>query len=452
MRAYALADHAKRVVASPGQTRADHGRTEAPVADHRASAWGHGLPASRVFSATEVDAGPADAGPSGAGGGGPAVDAGPADAGAPGAGGGSPAIDAGAPGAGGGSPAPGGGGPAIDAGAPPAGAGGSPPPPGPLPALNLLRVEVEPASRGQFPSIPGTGAGTHWVGVASTTAPRPLVQAVFDSPASPDDPRVAGLAWSGPDVVADPGNPLRAEVARTAAKRVVTATLGGSSASTTLWSVFARVNLTGGPTASFAMTPLQGDPSGDVGFSATILPATIITDADRPDLSGRNDTDPPGGTHWTGDPLSGGADRHWDFSRKMRTKILNPSAIPFAALDVPGEVDGLAVFGPAQPINFPATWEEGNDDRTTDDEQDNPYAGPMTSGDHPEMPLAHAGGADGDTFEIRLQFCEFVRLELKSRWWVISALKPWRVHFKLRKAAGSWVDDGSNAASDNAGF
>jgi len=316
-----------------------------------------------------------------------------------------------------------------------------------------LRVEVEPASRGHFPNVAGTGAGTHWVGAASTTAVRPFVRAVFDSPVAADDPRVAGLTWSGAGVTPDPGNALRAEVARTAGKRIVTASLGGASARTTLWSVFARINVTGGPAITpFASTALQGIPSGNVTFSATILPATVITDGDRPDLAGGNDTAPPGGVHWTGDALAGGADHHWDFSRKMRTRIVNPSGITMAALHGGGAHPGLIEFGAAQPIAYPATWEEGNDDRATGDENNDPYAAAMTSTDTPSMPADHSAGADGDTVEVRLHFREFVRLEINRRWWVISHHFPWRMHFRMRKAAGRWVDDGSDAATDNAGF
>ena len=76
----------------------------------------------------------------------------------------------------------------------------------------------------------------------------------------------------------------------------------------------------------------------------------------------------------------------------------------------------------------------------------------MTSVDTPVDNLAHAGGADGDTFEERAHFQEFVRLELARRWWVISPMFPWRVHMRVRKVAGRWVDDGTTAAADNAGF
>jgi len=335
------------------------------------------------------------------------------------------------------------------AGAPGGGAGLGGPGAG---APRLLRVEVVPAHRRHFPRIPGTGTGTHWVGVASATAPKPVVRAVFDPAVSPGDPTVVGLAWSGPDVVASPGNPLEAEVGRMAGRRRVTATLGTDSASTTLWAVFARVNFTAGPTPTFSSTAVRARAGATVDFDATIFPNSLLTAADRPRLDGGNDTPPPGGAHpASGDPLSGGADHHWDFSRKSRTRLINPSAIVLATLVAPGDTHAGNIFANA-PWGYPAAWEEGNDDRSTNDENNDPYAGTMTSRDRVNLLLAHAGGADGDTFERRLHFFEFVRLEINRTWWVVSRMIPWRVHQRYRKAAGRWVNDGTDAQPDNAGF
>ena len=339
---------------------------------------------------------------------------------------------------------------AAPAAAPSAGPGAAP---GAAPApVRLLRVEVHPDHRGHFPQIPGTGVGTHWVGVASATARKPVVQAVVDPAAPATDPRVAGLTWAGPDVTPDPGNPLRAEVDRLAGERRVTATLGGVSASTTVWAVFARVRATAGPTRTFAASATAASPGATASFDATIFPGSILTAADRPRLDGANATPPPGGTSpATGNALAGGADHHWDFSRKSRDRILNPSGIPLASLIVPGDTGMATIFANA-PWGYPARWEEGNDDSGTGDETNDPYGGTMTSVDTPVDNLSHAGGADGDTFEERAHFLEFVRLELARTWWVVSNMFPWRVHMRVRKAAGRWVDNGTTAAADNAGF
>lgn len=354
----------------------------------------------------------------------------------------------------------------TDAGAPdalPTGSSGAPPASGDAPtaptpaapstparAIHLLRVEVLPAHQGHFPRIPGTGTGSHWVGVASATAPKPIVRAVIDPAVSPTDPAVAGLTWSGPGVTPDSSNPLQAEVDRMAGKRVVTATLGGVSRSTTVWAVFVTIKTTAGPAPTFSRSGTAALPGATVDFDAKVFPNSILTDPDHPALEGGNDTPPPGGNHWTGNPLSGGADHHWDFSRKMRTKVINPSGIAEANFVVPGDV--LNLFFANRPSSYPARWEEGNDDRSTGDETNDPYTGTLTSGDTPGMLLSHGAGANGDTFEIRLHFLEFVRLELSKAWWVPSQMFPWRVHMRVRKVAGQWANDGTDAAADNAGF
>jgi hypothetical protein len=318
--------------------------------------------------------------------------------------------------------------------------------------VRVLRVEVRTDHRRHFPQIPGTSAATHWVGVASSTAATPVVEAVVDPAVGAADPAVAGLTWSGPDVSPIPGNPLQAEVNRaTAGKRTVTATLGASSAATTVWSVFARISATSGPSPTFASDPTSASPGATVGFKADIFPASILT-GDRPRLDGPKTTDPPGGiSPATGNPLSGGADHHWDFSRKSRDKIINPSGIPLAAMTPPGDADMARFFANA-PWSYPAAWEEGNDDSGTTDESNDPYGAGMTSSDSPTDNLAHAGGTDGDTFEDRVQFREFVRLELDKTWWVVSRMFPWRSHLRVVKVAGRWVDNGTDAAADNAGW
>jgi hypothetical protein len=334
---------------------------------------------------------------------------------------------------------------------PPSAGPASPPSPGPASPVRLLRVEVHPDHRGHFPQIPGTGAGSHWVGVASDTARKPIVRAVLDPAVPAGDPRVAGLTWSGSGVTPDAGNPLEAEVDRMAGRRRVTGTLNGTSRSTTVWAVFARIQTTAGPTPDFTPNAAWGRPGATVDFSAKIFPNSITTDADHPRLDGGRDTPPPGGTHPINlGALAGGADHHWDFSRKSRCRVLNPSGIALPTLVMPG--GDLANLFANAPWGYPARWEEGNDDSGTTDENNDPYAGAMTSTDTPGMRFNNAGGVDGDTFEIRLHFFEFVRLELARAWWVISHLFPWRVHMRARKAAGHWVDDGTTAASDNAGF
>jgi len=327
---------------------------------------------------------------------------------------------------------------------------GGPAPPAPAPPARVLRVEVRRDHRGHFPQIPGTGAGTHWVGVASATARAPVVQAVVDPALPAGDPALASLTWTGLDVTPDAANPLEAEVSRaTAGKREVTATLGKSSARTTVWSVFAKVRATSGPNKTFNSDATAAFPGATVTFAADIFPQSILV-GDRPRLDGANDTPPPGGVSpATGNPLAGGADHHWDFSRKSRVKMINPKGIPLANMTAD---PNQARFFANAPWGYPARWEEGNDDSSTGDETNDPYGGTMTSRDTPTDNFAHAGGADGDTFEDRTQFQEFVRLELAKTWWVVSHMFPWRIHERVRKVGGKWVDNGTSAAPDNAGW
>jgi hypothetical protein len=236
-----------------------------------------------------------------------------------------------------------------------------------------------------------------------------------------------------------------------AGRRQVTATLGGVSRSTTVWAVFVRIQTTAGPTRTFTANPAFGRPGATVNFDATIFPNSILTAPDHPRLEGAKDTDPPGGTHPINLlPLGDGADNHWDFSRKSRCRVLNPNAIALPTLVMPG--GDLANLFANAPWGYPATWEEGNDDGSTGDENNDPYTATMTSEDTPGFRINNAGGNDGDTLEIHLHFMEFVRLELGRAWWVPSQMFPWRVNMRVRKDAGHWVDNGTDVAADNANF
>ena len=172
----------------------------------------------------------------------------------------------------------------------------------------------------------------------------------------------------------------------------------------------------------------------------------MITDADRPNLSGGNVSAPPGGAHpLSGAPLANGATRKWDSSRQIKAKILNPNNLPNSAFAQPAPVAVAA---------FPVNDVEGNDDRSVGDENNDPYTngGRLDGYDSPLMGIANAAGADGNTWERRLHFREFARVELAGTWHRISEFFPWRIHVKFRKAGGKWVNDGTSKATDNAGF
>jgi hypothetical protein len=98
----------------------------------------------------------------------------------------------------------------------------------------------------------------------------------------------------------------------------------------------------------------------------------------------------------------------------------------------------------------------GNDDAGTGDEDNNPYTAPPVGElwgiDRPTRAVLHANGSNGNTIEWRLHFQEFARLEICGTWYLVSDYFPWRVHYRVRKAGGQWTNNGSNRATNNAGF
>lgn len=201
--------------------------------------------------------------------------------------------------------------------------------------------------------------------------------------------------------------------------------------------------------------------SGGYDFTFTIQPASIIPagGADVPDLTGANTNDPPdvpaadATTPNHGDSLAGGATLMWDVTRRVRRKIINPSSIPFDTNGNHSNPEFYQTFP-----DFPSVEVVGNDDKHTGDENNDPYAngGVITSTDSPTRTPFHNEGSIGDTFEIRLQFGEFARVELDGNWYKISDFHNWKIHFLFRKdftlGGGEWNDNGSFIAENNTGF
>jgi len=189
-----------------------------------------------------------------------------------------------------------------------------------------------------------------------------------------------------------------------------------------------------------------------------ILPPEIITDADRPDIHGPAVPVPgAASTHVLSlTALAGGACGHrWDASRQVRARVLNPHLYTFTQLG--GKLGRLWADPPvANSVreNYPADDVVGNDDTSDTDENNSPYcsAGVVTGNDAPTMGLLHATGADGNTFEIRAHFREFLRVNLGTKWYRASDFSLWRVHFRFRRVAGAWTDNVSSFAPDNTGF
>jgi hypothetical protein len=269
---------------------------------------------------------------------------------------------------------------------------------------------------------------------------------------SPDTPALRSqVTWEG--ATPAPGNPLQATVPRhVAAKHVVKIKIAGRvERELRVWVIWATITARDVPISVSDPVNVNGGKQGALitggfRFRHEIAPASVITDADRPNLRGFKTVDPPGGNHpLFGVPLANGADRKWDNSRQIRAKILNPKGIPAADFLQP----------PAVNIpSYPASDVAGNDDRSPHEETNDPYAagGVLNGFDSPNDGVAHSAGGDGDTYEYRLHFREFTRVELGAVWHRISDFFLWRIHLKFQKVSGKWVDNSTDKATDNSGF
>jgi hypothetical protein len=313
-------------------------------------------------------------------------------------------------------------------------------------------VEVENSRQSitfREPSTAGAGGRAHWVTAASLSGTDAIVGATLDPATPASDPLAAGVTWTiNGAAVSSSGDPLHVAVPRGAGKKVVRATLGASSQELTIWAVFARITASGTPAVTTNTNATRFRAQAVADFTATIIPRSIITDADRPDLSGTNTVDPPdNGTQVCARALAGGADHKWDISRRTRQHVLNPAGL------TPVPASDTCLWSNA---GYPANNVEGNDDTHTGDENNDPYGsgGTLTSHDPPSDFIEHNQGADGDTFEIRAHFQEIARLEYRRTWWRISHALPWRFHIRTRKdpTTHRWVNDGTSAALDNDGF
>jgi hypothetical protein len=264
------------------------------------------------------------------------------------------------------------------------------------------------------------------------------------------------IDWEGATESAN--NPLQATLSKdTASKNIVKIKYNGSTIKELrVWVVWATITSTSpsdfsiqsSSNGQFGNPPGTGLVTrGGYRFTHTIEPATIITDTNRPDFSGSNTNPPPGGNHpiFVNDPLSGGANKKWDVSRQIRLKVLNPANI--------GNNDFTTPAFPNIP-NYPMNDVEGNDNRNVVNETNDPYSnnGVLTDADRPEYGIVDRAASDGDTYEARLQFREFTRLEIEGTWTRISDYYLWRIHFKFLKVNGLWTDNGTNKALDNNGF
>jgi hypothetical protein len=290
------------------------------------------------------------------------------------------------------------------------------------------------------------------------------------------------LAWEGGEVGSTPDKrKVKRDSAGKTEVKIKTKQGGAVVAQMNVWVVWANGQKSADRPIQTGATSIQtGDGTtglaivinGGYDFKFTISPASIITDDDHPDLTGPNShkgptVHPPGaGTlHFVfAADLKGGAGFKWDVSRRIRAKVLNPHLYGKDKLDVvPGVLWNNQPITSDLPVSFPSNELIGNDDTTPGDEENNPYAasskshnahaiGEITSTDAPNHLLRHSTGSDGHTFELRYHFGEFARVLIADRWYRCSDFFDWRAHFKLKRQAGSWVNNGSSVALDNNGF
>jgi len=209
----------------------------------------------------------------------------------------------------------------------------------------------------------------------------------------------------------------------------------------------------------------------------TLSPGTIITQTDRPDLSGVNSNSPPNvpdedtGVYNKGADLSAGANMRWDASRQIRQKILNPDELDLGKVVSPYFPQYYTSY-----LNYPSDDTCGNDDPGTIDEDNDPYTEPhkgcVWSIDNPHQNSRHLEGEVGNTWEKRVHFRAFARLNIGGSWYRISDWYLWKVHLKFKKQNESeatwnldfngdgdkldivpiWRNDGSFNALDNNDF
>jgi hypothetical protein len=237
------------------------------------------------------------------------------------------------------------------------------------------------------------------------------------------------ITWEGAE--ADPGNHLVGLVPRTAAlRRPVQVQVGDRTCKRLMaWVIWCTL---ASPDDSRKKTAGYDPPDYDrwvavaeIYWVAQIKPIEIITDADHPDLEGENKSEPheAGSRASTGELLDRGVNTKWDISRQVRTRSYygNP----------------LVLDANPSPINdnpaYPQGETTGNDDKSTEGEDNNPYdaqgsLGELTDSDRPRRQLQAFVGRLGDRCQWKLQFREFVRVELDGNWYRCSDWDLWRFH------------------------
>jgi PKD repeat protein len=200
--------------------------------------------------------------------------------------------------------------------------------------------------------------------------------------------------------------------------------------------------------------------SGGYKFEFAVQPTSVVDKhADIPNLAGIKTVDVPGGDRvhiLSGELLRNGAQRKWDVSRQARVKVLNPQLYDKDQLLASANPKATLWKNQPKAIDVPETYpgdEEGplgNDDTGVEAPHD-PYAsgGKLNSSDKPTSFMVDSVGQNGDSFELRFQYREFVRIELGRKWYRCSDFKLWRAHHRFSKKANAWIGTGVNGICDS---
>jgi len=347
----------------------------------------------------------------------------------------------------------------------------------------------QPGNTGDLiPSNKGAVGEKHYVSPKKTTEiPDDFV--VLKATEIAQDRFVELLEWEGGE--AHPTDPMKRRVKRdTAAKNVVKIKVkqgGAEAARMNVWVVWSEVDTTVAEDYQFLPS---GDPWDRWSYSSsalpekywrfrfTIQPPEIITDEDKPNLDGENNTKPPGHQtkhHILTDLPRDHASRKWDTSRQLEVTVVNLNLIPKANFpEYPEYANQPKMLD--VPIPFPDDPVEGNDDPGGQfflDEDSNPYdafedeirvdlaheIGQISCSDRPEVKFLNSMGVQGSTLAVVANFREFARLNLipadkngadGEGWYRISDHKLW--HYVMAATYGEhptgsgtfrWLDSDS---------
>jgi hypothetical protein len=306
------------------------------------------------------------------------------------------------------------------------------------------------------------------------------------------------LEWEGGE--AHPTDPLKRRVKRDAAAKTVVKIKvkqgGAEAAKMNVWVVWGDlVTLNNGvagkgfftqevdPAAGgFARWWVVPNPANGRRFTFTIIPASIITEAERPALNGQKKKAAPGeNNQFVIDGRDADeAENKWDMSRRFQIKVKNPGGILKGQL---GDPAALFVNQPAAagdpvvpldiPVQLPQNPVEGNDDPPPvdplwKDEDTNPYVarneagqqahlnhgiGEMSSFDAPQHFVLNSWGVANREYGMVFNYQEFARLELwdgkrmdGAFWFRISPHINWHhaLEAKFSGIDGEWKDNGSS--------